>query len=294
MEQHSKNNEFFLKCTDYTVTGEVFYLCYDSDKHMLATTPQPKAAVLSKYYNSSSYISHAKQRKSIFDWVYFSVRKLALKRKLKWLSTSCGGGASVLDIGAGVGHFVRAAQAKGWDCIGIETNQKASAIANSNKLGTVFDSTHVQSFKPRSFSAITLWHVLEHLPDYKQQLNKFKTLLKPSGRLFIAVPNFRSYDAAYFQQYWAAYDVPRHLWHFSRKSMVSIFDELDMEIEKIRPMIFDAFYVSLISTKYKSGRYKIFKALYVGLLSNLKGITTGEYSSLVFVVKHKKKQNKDF
>ena len=131
--------------------------------------------------------------------------------------------------------------------------------------------------------------MLEHLPDYKQQLNKFKTLLKPSGRLFIAVPNFRSYDAAYFQQYWAAYDVPRHLWHFSRKSMVSIFDELDMEIEKIRPMIFDAFYVSLISTKYKSGRYKIFKALYVGLLSNLKGITTGEYSSLVFVVKHKKK-----
>ena len=262
-------------------------MCYDSSEHMLATTPQPKIAVLSKYYNSSSYIPHAKHRKSIFDLLYFSVRKLTIKRKLKWVSTCYCEGASILDFGAGVGHFVRSAQAKGWVSIGLETNQKARNIANSKKPATVFDTNHIESIKPQSQSVITLWHVLEHLPDYKQQLNKLKTLLKPSGRLFIAVPNFRSYDAAYFHQHWAAYDVPRHLWHFSKKAMVSIFDDLDMEIERTHPMIFDAFYVSLLSTKYQYGRYKLFKALWVGFLSNLKATKTGEYSSLVFVVKHK-------
>ena len=185
---------------------EGYQLHYDSDKQMLATRPQPKEEALSKYYNSS-YISHLKKRKSIFDWVYFAARKLRLKRKLKWLTTCCCGEASVLDFGAGLGHFVRAAQAKGWDCIGIETNRKARAIANSEKSFTVFDSNHIESLKPKSQSAITLWHVLEHLPDYKQKLDKFKPLLKSSGRIFIAVPNFRSYDAAYFQQYWAAYDL---------------------------------------------------------------------------------------
>ena len=287
MEQHNTHNGFFLQCTDYAVSGEAFDLCYDFSEHMLATTPQPKIAALSKYYNSSSYISHAKHRKSIFDSVYFSVRKLAIKRKLKWVSSCYCEGASILDFGAGVGHFVRSAQAKGWVSMGLETNQKARNIANSKNPATVFNTNHIESIKPQSQSAITLWHVLEHLPDYKQQLNKLKTLLKPSGRLFIAVPNFRSYDAAYFQQHWAAYDVPRHLWHFSKKAMVSIFDELDMEIERTHPMIFDAFYVSLLSTKYQSGRYKLFKALWVGFLSNLKATKTGEYSSLVFVVKHK-------
>ena len=287
MEQHKKHNDFFLQCTDYVVSGEAFDLCYDFSGNMLATTPQPKIAALSKYYNSSSYIPHAKHRKSIFDSLYFSVRKLTIKRKLKWVSTCYSKGASILDFGAGVGHFVRSAQAKGWVSIGLETNQKARNIANSKKPATVFDTNHIESIKPQSQSVITLWHVLEHLPDYKRQLIKLKTLLKPSGRLFIAVPNFRSYDAAYFRQHWAAYDVPRHLWHFSKKAMVSIFDELDMEIEKIHPMIFDAFYVSLLSTKYQSGRYKLLKALWVGLLSNLKAAKTGEYSSLVFVVKHK-------
>ena len=288
----AKNNNFFLKCKDHFVTGESFQLRYDSDKQMLVTTPQPKQKELLKYYNSSSYMPHVKQRKSIFDWVYFATRKLTLKRKLKLLTTCCCAEASVLDFGTGLGHFVRAAQAKGWDCIGIETNYNARVIANSKKAFTVFDSNHIESIKPKSQCAITLWHVLEHLPDYKQQLNKFKPLLKSSGRIFIAVPNFMSYDAAYFKQYWAAYDVPRHLWHFSKKSMALIFDELDMEIERTLPTFFDAFYVSLLSTKNKSGRYKIFKALWIGLLSNLKAINTGEYSSLVFVVKLKKKQNK--
>ena len=287
MEQHKTHKGFFLRCRDYSVSGETFDLCYDFSGNMLATTPQPKITTLSKYYNSSSYISHVKRRKSIFDSVYFSVRKLTIKRKLRWVSSCYCEGASILDFGAGVGHFVRSAQAKGWVSMGIETNQKARNIANSKNPASVFDTNHIESIKPQSQSAITLWHVLEHLPDYKQQLNKLKTLLKPSGRLFIAVPNFRSYDAAYFRQHWAAYDVPRHLWHFSKKAMVSIFDELEMEIERIHPMIFDAFYVSLLSTKYQSGRYKLFKALWVGFLSNLKATKTGEYSSLVFVVKHK-------
>jgi hypothetical protein len=129
--------------------------------------------------------------------------------------------------------------------------------------------------------------VLEHLPNLEQEIRTFKQLLKTSGRLVVAVPNFKSYDAQYFKSYWAAYDLPRHLWHFSKESISTLFEDFDMEIESIHPMIFDSFYVSLLSAKYQTGRMNILKGFAIGLLSNIKAYFSGEYSSLVFVIKNK-------
>jgi ubiquinone/menaquinone biosynthesis C-methylase UbiE len=210
-----------------------------------------------------------------------------LRQKLKWVSSYKNNGNRILDYGAGVGDFVRAAQNDGWDCVGIEPHIKARTIANEKEQNTVYPAEHLKMLRPNSQAVITLWHVLEHLPNLEQHIRTFKQLLKTSGRLVVAVPNFKSYDAQYFKSYWAAYDLPRHLWHFSKESISTLFEDFDMEIESIHPMIFDSFYVSLLSAKYQTGRMNILKGFAIGLLSNIKAYFSGEYSSLVFVIKNK-------
>ncbi len=287
MEQKKSQNKPFLKSKDHAITGELFELCYCDIPELLVTSPQPTVESLLNYYKSDDYISHAKTKKTLFQTIYFSVRAITLRQKLKWVSSYNSSGNRILDYGAGVGDFVRAAQNDGWDCVGIEPHKKARIVANEKKQNTVYPAEHLKTLPPKSQTVITLWHVLEHLPNLEQEIRIFKQLLMTSGRLVVAVPNFKSYDAQHFKSYWAAYDLPRHLWHFSRESISTLFEDFDMEIESIYPMIFDSFYVSLLSTKYQSGRMKIIKGLAIGLLSNIKAYFSGEYSSLVFVIKNK-------
>ena len=287
MEQKNNQNKFFLKSKDHAITGESFDLCYCDIPELLVTSPQPPVESLLNYYKSDDYISHVKTKKTLFQAIYFSVRAITLRQKLKWVSSYKNNGNRILDYGAGVGNFVRAAQNDGWDCVGIEPHIKARTIANEKEQNTVYPAEYLKTLQPNSQAVITLWHVLEHLPNLEQEIRIFKQLLKTSGRLVVAVPNFKSYDAQYFKSYWAAYDLPRHLWHFSKKSISTLFEDFDMEIESIHPMIFDSFYVSLLSAKYQTGRMNILKGFAIGLLSNIKAYFSGEYSSLVFVIKNK-------
>ena len=288
MEQKNNQNKTFLKSKDHAITGEPFDLCYCEIPELLVTTPQPPVEFLSNYYKSDDYISHAKAKKTLFQAIYFSVRVITLRQKLKWISKYKRNGNRILDYGAGVGGFVRAAQNDGWDCVGIEPNTNARTTANVIKQNTVYPAEHLKTLLPNSQTVITLWHVLEHLSNLEQEITTLKQLLKPSGRLVVAVPNFKSYDARHFKGYWAAYDLPRHLWHFSKESISTLFEVFDMEVESIHPMIFDSFFVSLLSTKHQFGRMQIIKGLAIGLLSNIKAYFSGEYSSLVFVIKNKK------
>ncbi len=132
-----------------------------------------------------------------------------------------------------------------------------------------------------------MWHVLEHVPDLDFQIKELKRLLKPTGTLIVAVPNFKSYDANYYQEFWAAYDVPIHFWHFSKKAIELLFQKENMKLSKVLPMKFDSFYVSLLSEKYKTGKMNYFSAFFVGLRSNWKARRTNEYSSLIYVLKNK-------
>jgi ubiquinone/menaquinone biosynthesis C-methylase UbiE len=287
VEQKNNQNKLFLKSKDHAITGEPFDLCYCDTPELLVTSPQPPVESLLNYYKSDDYISHVKTKKTLFQAIYFSVRAITLRQKLKWVSSYKNNGNRILDYGAGVGDFVRAAQNDGWDCVGIEPHIKARTIANEKEQNTVYPAEYLKMLRPNSQAVITLWHVLEHLPNLEQEIRTFKQLLKTSGRLVVAVPNFKSYDAQYFKSYWAAYDLPRHLWHFSKESISTLFEDFDMEIESIHPMIFDSFYVSLLSAKYQTGRMNILKGFAIGLLSNIKAYFSGEYSSLVFVIKNK-------
>ena len=253
---------------------------------MLYTHPKPSDSKLSSYYPDTNYISHTNQNKSLFDLLYHAVRYVSVRRKFRLLEASQPKQGALLDIGAGTGFFLRAAKKRGWAVTGIEPNSSARNLANSKAPNTVFDTEKLSTLPQKSFDVITLWHVLEHLPNLEDDIKTFQKLLKPNGKIVVAVPNFKSFDAEYFKDFWAAYDVPRHLWHFSKQSISKVFLEVQMKLESTHPLVMDAYYVSLLSNKLKTGSHRILNSLRVGFLSNLKAVKTGEYSSLIFILKN--------
>ena len=274
-----------FKIKDHSVSNEYFELKKNSKYGFLETTPLPDVSELVKYYETEEYISHTDSKRNLFEKVYHLVRNYAIKNKISLINKEQTKG-QLLDIGCGTGDFLFAAKNNGWKVTGIEPNEKARNIANNKNNNSVFDNSQLNNLKENSFDVITLWHVLEHLPNLENDILIFKKLLKPSGSLIIAVPNYNSFDANYYKEFWAAYDVPRHLWHFSQNSIKSLFNNFNINLTNTLPMKFDAFYVSLLSEKYKSGKKNIFNAFYIGLRSNLKAFRSSEYSSLIYVFKN--------
>ncbi len=278
----------YLIVKDHSLSGEIFKLIYNEELEMLETSPQPLTEKLPFYYQSDDYISHTESKRNLFEKVYHIVKALTLKRKLKLINTLVHDSKSLMDFGCGTGDFLQIAQQNGWTVVGIEPNEQARKIANHKTNNSVLETTERIAQQTKRFDVITLWHVLEHLPDLEPQISLFKSLLKPNGTLIIAVPNFKSYDASYYQEFWAAFDVPRHLWHFSKTAISKLVQKQDMKVVKTFPMKFDAFYVSLLSEKYKSGVMNPLKGFWIGWQSNLKAKTSGEYSSLIYCIKNRK------
>jgi len=284
------HKDWVITCKDHVVSEEEFMLLYDETYDMLITNPQPNIEELPEYYKSEAYISHTDSRRSFFEKAYQLVKNRAIKKKVRRINKLHPQKGKLLDIGAGTGDFLAKAKAKGWEVNGTEPNAKALAIAEEKG---IFLNPGIQNPEPQSHDVITMWHVLEHIPDTEKQLSRLKSLLKPEGTLIIAVPNYKSFDAHYYGAHWAAYDVPRHLWHFSKTSITKLCSDNDLEVIRILPMYFDAFYVSLLSEKYKTGRMNIWKAFRTGFLSNYKAFfNTGEYSSLIYIIKHRNNDSK--
>lgn len=281
-----KNKEIYISVKDYSVSGEDFQLIYNQEMDMLETYPQPALDKLQEYYKSDDYISHTDTKRNVFEIAYHAVRKCALKKKLKYINAFSNEGKHLLDVGCGTGDFLKSAKDDHWIVCGIEPNEKARNIANSKTDNSVFDIDRLSKLEAHSFDVITLWHVLEHLPNLETYLLIFKKLLKPNGTLIIAVPNYKSFDAKHYKKYWAAFDAPRHLWHFSRTAISKFVAKEKMHVIKTCPMFFDAFYVSLLSEKYKTGKMNFIKGFWIGLVSNIKAIKSKEYASLIYIVKN--------
>ena len=277
-----------ITCQDYTVSNQNFELVYNDKFDMLETFPQPKIEDLGNFYESEDYISHTDSKKSVVDKLYQIVKGYTLNKKLKLINSFKTDQKNLLDVGCGTGDFLLNCKTNGWKVEGVEPNNNAKNLAKSklaiNQPSVVY--TDLSEINSKQFDVITLWHVLEHVPNLSAYILNLKLLLKPNGVLVIAVPNYKSYDANYYKQFWAAFDVPRHLWHFSKKSIQLLFSEQKMNVVKTHPMKFDAFYVSLLSEKYKTGTTNFIKAFCIGLLSNLKALRTKEYSSLIYVIKN--------
>ncbi|BFM42945.1 class I SAM-dependent methyltransferase [Flavobacterium sp. CFS9] len=277
------NKKHFLTVKDHSVSKEIFDLYYDETLDMLITSPQPDLENLGRYYESEDYISHTDNKRSLFEKAYHFVKSIALKNKLNLINGEQSQKGRILDIGAGTGDFLLTAKNDGWDTVGVEPSERAKSIAIEKGISFV---NGIDALENNSFDVITMWHVLEHVPNLELQIQELKRLLKPTGTLIVAVPNFKSYDAKYYNEFWAAYDVPIHFWHFSKKAIQSLFEKVEMKLEKVLPMKFDSFYVSLLSEKYKTGKMNYIKAFLVGMRSNLKAGSTKEYSSHIYVLKN--------
>lgn len=280
--------ELYLTCNDYTVSNKKFDLMYNATFDMLETSPKPTLKELPAYYESDAYISHTDSKKSVLDKLYQVVKKHTLKKKLELINSFKTKNKNILDVGCGTGDFLMICKNNGWTVEGVEPSNNAKIIIDTkfkNDENSKFYS-NLNELHVSKYDVITLWHVLEHIPNLPEYISKLNSLLTPNGVLVIAVPNYKSYDAKYYKQFWAAYDVPRHLWHFSKKSIQLLFSKEEMRVVMVKPMKFDSFYVSLLSEKYKSGSTNFLKAFYVGFVSNLKAIRTGEYSSLIYIVKN--------
>ena len=275
----------FLTVKDNSVSKETFELLYDETLDLLITSPQPSEENLGKYYESDDYISHTDGKRSIFEKAYHFIKNIALKNKLSLINDLQQSKGNLLDIGAGTGDFLLVAKNNNWNTVGIEPSEKAKAIAKAKGVELKSNLSELES---NSFDIITMWHVLEHVPNLENQIKELKRLLKPNGSILIAVPNFKSFDANYYKEFWAAYDVPRHLWHFSKTAIEKLFAKEELELIKILPMKFDSFYVSLLSEKYKTGKMNYIKAFSIGMQSNLKAKKNFEYSSHIYVLKNAK------
>jgi 2-polyprenyl-3-methyl-5-hydroxy-6-metoxy-1,4-benzoquinol methylase len=277
------NKKHFLTVKDYSVSKETFDLYQDETLDMLITFPQPNLENLGKYYDSEDYISHTDNKRSLFEKLYHSIKNIALKNKLNLINSLQPNKGRILDIGAGTGDFLLVAKKAGWITIGVEPSDRAKAIAINKGISFVEQTSELEN---HSFDLISMWHVLEHVPDLENQIKELRRLLKPSGTLIIAVPNFKSFDAKYYGKFWAAFDVPIHFWHFSKTAIKILFEKEEIKLEKVLPMKFDSFYVSLLSEKYKTGKMNFIKAFFIGLQSNWKAKKNFEYSSHIYILKN--------
>ena len=278
------NKKHFLTVKDYSVSKETFDLYHDETLDMLITFPQPSLENLGKYYESEDYISHTDNKRSLFEKMYHFIKSIALKNKLNLINSLQPNKGRLLDIGAGTGDFLSVAKNNGWQTIGVEPSERAKSIAKIKGVSFVEETNELVN---HSFDVISMWHVLEHVPDLDKQIKELKRLLKPTGTLIIAVPNFKSFDAKHYGKFWAAFDVPIHFWHFSKTAIKLIFEKEEIKLEKVLPMKFDSFYVSLLSEKYKSGKMNFISAFFTGLQSNLKAKKNFEYSSHIYILKNK-------
>lgn len=279
-----ESEKIYLSVKDHLVSGETFDLVYDENLDYLKTFPSPKIEELPKYYESQDYISHTDENRGLFSSLYQLVKRWSLKKKAKLIFDQNKEVGSLLDVGAGTGDFLKVAKEKGWEVQGVEPNKYASKLASEKGIEL---KPILKDFEGRQFDVVTLWHVLEHIPNLAETISELSSLVKPNGTLIVAVPNFKSFDAKHYGKFWAAYDAPRHLWHFSKVSIEKLFEE-NFQLQKIEPMIFDSFYVSMLSEKYKTGNKFSLKAFWIGLLSNLKAQRTKEYSSHIYCFKKRK------
>ena len=277
--------QFYLHAVDYTVSHETFRLDKCTSCGMIMTNPRPDQSQLPAYYESEQYISHTNKSSGPLDQVYKLARYFTLRWKYQIVIKSNSSPVkSILDYGCGTGAFLKVCLDNKLEVAGVEPSPKARHIASQLIDNQAFESIGALD---RRFDAITLWHVLEHVPDFDESLNQLIARLNPSGTLYIAIPNPKSHDAKKYRAHWAGYDVPRHLWHISPETMKKLLEKHNLKLRKILPMRLDAYYVSLLSEKYAgipSGATQMLRAIQTAWNSNRSAATTNDYSSLIYIV----------
>jgi len=276
----------FLDSRDFFLASEEFKIDICTNCGFKFTNPRPDKKALGKYYESIDYISHSNINKGIINKLYRFVRQYTIKNKIRLITKFVNEG-NVLDIGCGSGEFLNELKKQNWNVTGIEPNESARKFAAENYGINALEENDLNNLEKNSFDVITLWHVLEHVFDIEERILQIKKVLSKKGILVIALPNPDSLDAKIYGKYWAAYDLPRHLYHFNKATVERLFNKYGFSIIKLKPMFFDSFYVSMLSEKYKTGKVNYPKAFFNGLKSNLfAAFNNKNYSSIIYILNY--------
>ena len=275
-----------FKVKDSTASHEYFEIYHCSNCQVRFTQNAPSESSIGEYYESENYISHSDNAKGLINRLYQRVRSISIHQKKKLIERVAGTGkGNLLDVGSGTGYFAATMKKAGWDVKGLEPDEGARKVAKELHGLDLLPVQNLFELPANSFDAITLWHVLEHVHHVKKYMATFKKLLTENGKLFIAVPNYTSYDAKSYGSNWAGYDVPRHLYHFTPQTMQWLVKEYGLMLIDIKPMWFDSFYVSLLSSKYKNGKPNWIGAFWTGLMSNINAMSdVKKCSSLIYII----------
>ena len=271
----------FLTCKDYTVSQESFNIVSCKGCNFKFTNPRPSDSEIGKYYKSEDYVSHSDTKKGLINRLYHMVRTRTLKQKLGLISSYVSRG-TILDYGCGTGMFLKTCADAGWKSFGFEPDSDAKKLAEGKGL-TVANSK--EALNRNKYDIISLWHLLEHVTDLEQTLQFFSESITDKGRLIIAVPNYTSADAKHYKEFWAGYDVPRHIYHFEINTLKKLLGNYGFSLEETKPMKFDSYYVSMLSEKYKTGSMNYFTAFLNGLKSNMAAKDPSQYSSVIYIFK---------
>ena len=266
-----------MKIKDHFLSGEFFELVKNNQYDYYVTKPGLKFKQLQKYYDTESYVSHQEKSNDLKSFIYNLVKKFMIRQKYKWIAKFVDNG-NWLDFGAGTGEFLTYLPNDNWDKVAFEPNLNAIERIKNKKIKYISDYQYNESY----FDVITAFHAIEHVNNIDNWFDFIKRISKKDTIVAVAVPNYKSYDAKYYKKFWAAYDVPRHQYHFSKKSIYKLFIENGFQLVGEKPLPFDAYYISMISEKYKS-QSNLLNALRIGFLSNQKANKTKEYSSNLFI-----------
>ena len=260
-----------LSCKDYTYSKETFKVVSCETCWFAFTNPRPKDDEIGKYYCSEMYISHTNNTEGVFNLIYQAVRKLSIRAKVSLLKGLHPRGTH-LDIGCGTGEFLNACRDAGFKTKGIEPSETARKQAIENYNLSVSENTNLEKYLNDEIGSVSMWHVLEHVTNLNETISQIYRIVKPQGKVIVAVPNYKCWDAAYYKEHWAAWDVPIHLWHFSEKTIKQIFSKHGFELIKTKPMLFDSYYISILSEEFRYGRKNFLKSILIGTISNIIGI----------------------
>ena len=283
-----KKLKHVLSANDHLVTGRKFDILKNPETTILETHPRPTKEELPTYYDSENYTSHNDKSAGIVSFCYRIIKSISTSRKIRIGQNSLSKNTPqnkprLLDVGCGTGDFLYSCLKKGWQINGIENNKNAKNNSRTEVSSFIFDDFEFLKSQPERFDIITMWHSLEHIIDLKQTIVDMKKLLTNKGVIVVACPNHKSFDAIFYKESWAAYDLPRHLWHFDKDSISKLFVEHNMQLTKTLPMYWDSFYISILSEKIISKKNKFLKGVTVGLLSNVSAMFSKEHSSLIYV-----------
>lgn len=276
--------ENYSKVKDHSISGEYFNLIRCKSCHFIITSPRPESELLSNYYHSENYISHSDTNTGFINKIYRLIRHFTLKQKIA-LIKKFHKNPKILDIGSGAGYFLNACKKEGFNCFGIEPdlNTRSNSI---NKFDIqVFDELYIDQIPAESMDAITMWHVLEHVPELNQRLVEIRKILKSNAYIIIAVPNCDSFDAKFYKEFWAGFDAPRHLWHFTPETIIQLLNQHSFEHIETKPMYFDSYYVAMLSEKYKRNFAGLIRGFATGFISNTIAYFSkhNRYSSQIYI-----------